>query len=115
IQCTKCHTNNDSFGKFCSTCGCVLEPPLRIIDTRLKNNLNISSSSMIASTLTRNSVNPVWLNANTTLTNYHQSYSTIKKEAATQTYRIYYPKLKEYRPILTSTSPGKGYWRQQLD
>ncbi|CAF0896810.1 unnamed protein product [Rotaria sp. Silwood1] len=73
---------------------------------------------MIASTLTRNSVNPVWLNANTTLTNYHQSYSTIKKEAATQTYRIYYPtekELKEYHPILTSTSPGKGYWRQQLD
>ncbi|CAF0832258.1 unnamed protein product [Rotaria sp. Silwood1] len=89
---------------------------------------------MIASTLTRNLVNPVWLNANTTLTNYHQSYSTIKKEAATQTYRIYYPsakdidliitqnkkllaekELKEYHPILTSTSPGKGYWRQQLD
>ncbi|CAF1480953.1 unnamed protein product [Rotaria sp. Silwood1] len=78
---------------------------------------------MIASTLTRNSVNPVWLTANTTLTNYHQSYSTIKKEAATQTYGIYYPsakdidliitqnkkllnekELKEYRPILTSTS-----------
>ncbi|CAF5121279.1 unnamed protein product [Rotaria sp. Silwood1] len=35
IQRTKCHTNNDSFGKFCSTYGCVLEPPLRIIDTRL--------------------------------------------------------------------------------
>ncbi|CAF1535808.1 unnamed protein product, partial [Rotaria sp. Silwood1] len=134
IQRTKCHTNNDSFAKFCSTCGCVIEPPLRIIDTRLKNDMNISSSSMIASTLIRNSVNPVWLNANTTLTNYHQSYSTIKKEAATQTYRIYYPsakdidlsitqnkkllaekELKEYRPILTSTSPGKGYWRQQLD
>ncbi|CAF5187975.1 unnamed protein product, partial [Rotaria sp. Silwood1] len=49
IQCTKCHTNNDSFGKFCSTCGCVIEPPLRISDTRLKNDLNISSSSMIAS------------------------------------------------------------------
>ncbi|CAF1521587.1 unnamed protein product [Rotaria sp. Silwood1] len=77
---------------------------------------------MIASTSTRNSVNP------------HQSYSTIKKEVATQTYGIYYPsakdidliitqnkkllnekELKEYRPILTSTSPGKGYWRQQLD
>ncbi|CAF1327110.1 unnamed protein product [Rotaria sp. Silwood1] len=77
---------------------------------------------MIASTLTRTSVNP------------HQSYSTIKKEVATQTYGIYYPsakdidliitqnkkllngkELKEYRPILTSTSPGKGYWRQQLD
>ncbi|CAF1355003.1 unnamed protein product [Rotaria sp. Silwood1] len=134
IQCTKCHTNNDSFAKFCSACGCVIEPPLRIIDTRRKNDLNISSSSMIASTLTRNSVNPVWLNANTTLTNYHQSYSTIKKEAATQTYGIYYPsakdidliitqnkkllngkELKEYRPILTSTSPGKGYWQQQLD
>ncbi|CAF1552877.1 unnamed protein product, partial [Rotaria sp. Silwood1] len=77
---------------------------------------------MIASTLTRTSVNP------------HQSYSTIKKQVATQTYGIYYPsakdidliitqnkkllnekELKEYRPILTSTSPGKGYWRQQLD
>ncbi|CAF5079852.1 unnamed protein product, partial [Rotaria sp. Silwood1] len=35
IQCAKCHTNNDSFAKFCSTCGCVIEPPLHIIDTRL--------------------------------------------------------------------------------
>ncbi|CAF4608965.1 unnamed protein product, partial [Rotaria magnacalcarata] len=65
---------------------------------------------------------------------YQQPSSTRKHEAATQTYGIYYPsakdidliitqnkklldeqELKEYRPVLTSTSPGKGYWRQQLD
>ncbi|CAF1212445.1 unnamed protein product [Rotaria sordida] len=134
IQCTKCHTNNDPSAKFCSTCGCVIEPPLRVIDTRLRNDLNIPSSSMIASTLTRNSASPVWLNANTTLTHNRQPYSITKNEAATQTYGIYYPsakdieliitqnkqllaeqETKEHRPVLTSTSPGKGYWRQQLD
>ncbi|CAF4264488.1 unnamed protein product [Rotaria sp. Silwood2] len=134
IQCTKCRTNNDPFAKFCSACGCVIETPLRVIDTRLRNDLNISSSSMIANTLTRNSASPVWLNANTTLTPYHQPNSIKKNEAATQTYGIYYPSAKdidliitqnkqllaeqeskEHRPVLTATSPGKGYWRQQLD
>ena len=57
-----------------------------------------------------------------------------KTEAATQTYGIYYPSAKdldlvmtqnkklleeqefqERRPVLTSASPGKGYWKQQLD
>ncbi|CAF3345526.1 unnamed protein product [Rotaria socialis] len=134
VQCTKCHANNDPCAKFCSTCGCVIEPPLRIVDTRLRNDSNLSSSSMIASTLTRQSASPVWLNASTALTRYQQPSSTRKHEAATQTYGIYYPsakdidliitqnkklldeqELKEYRPVLTSTSPGKGYWRQQLD
>jgi hypothetical protein len=74
------------------------------------------------------------MNANATLSYYQQPYSTAKNEAATQTYGIYYPsakdldlliaqnkkllvdqELKEHRPVLTAVSPGKGYWRQQLD
>jgi hypothetical protein len=80
------------------------------------------------------SMNPTWLNANTALSSYQPSYSIKKTEAATQTYGIYYPnakdldtlltqnkqilaeqKFKEQRPVLTSVSPGKGYWKQQLD
>lgn len=57
-----------------------------------------------------------------------------KTEAATQTSGISYPSAKdldlvmaqnkklleaqefqELRPVLTSASPGKGYWQQQLD
>jgi hypothetical protein len=48
IQCTKCRAENDPYAKFCLTCGCVIEPPLRVIDARLRNDLNISASSMIA-------------------------------------------------------------------
>jgi hypothetical protein len=58
----------------------------------------------------------------------------MKSEAATQTSGISYPsakeidrlitqnkqlqadrELKERQPVLTSVSPGKGYWKQQLD
>ncbi len=49
IQCTKCRSNNDPNAKFCSTCGCVIESPLRVIDARIKNDLTIPASSMIAS------------------------------------------------------------------
>lgn len=57
-----------------------------------------------------------------------------KTDAATQTYGIYYPnakdldllikqnkqilaekELQEYRPSLKPISPGKGYWRQQIE
>ncbi len=80
-------------------------------------------------------MNPTWLNANATLSHQHrQPYMITKSEAATQTYGIYYPsakdldllitqnkkllaehEFKEQRPVLTSVSPGKGYWRKQLD
>jgi len=65
---------------------------------------------------------------------YREPNLITKTEAATQTYGISYPsakdldllltqnkklleeqEFKEKRPILTSVSPGKGYWRQQLD
>lgn len=68
------------------------------------------------------------------MTRYQQPLPITKSEAATQTYGIYYPSAKdvdliikqnkqlladkevnEYRPVLTSVSPGKGYWRQQMD
>ena len=79
-------------------------------------------------------MNPTWLNANATLTHNRQPYVTTKTEAATQTYGIYYPsakdldvlitqnkrlleeqEFKDKPPVLTAVSPGKGYWRKQLD
>ena len=66
--------------------------------------------------------------------NHRQPYFITKSEAATQTYGIYYPSVKdleyiktqnqklldekeiqEHRPLFKSISPGNGYWRQQLD
>jgi hypothetical protein len=49
IQCTKCRTPNEPHAKFCLTCGCVVEPPMRIIDPRIRSDLTIPASSMIAS------------------------------------------------------------------
>ncbi|CAF4540200.1 unnamed protein product, partial [Rotaria sp. Silwood1] len=134
IQCTKCRSENDPYAKFCLACGCIIEPPLRVIDARLRNDLNISASSMIAGTLTRPATGTTWLNANATFSHYRQPYLITKSEIATQTHGIYYPsakeidlliaqnkqlqadrEFKERRPILTAVSPGKGYWRQQMD
>ncbi|CAF0800692.1 unnamed protein product [Rotaria sordida] len=134
IQCTKCRSENDPYAKFCLTCGCIIEPPLRVIDARLRNDLNISASSVVAGTLTRPTTGTKWLNANATFSNYRQPYLITKSEIATQTHGIYYPsakeidilvaqnkqlqadrEFKERRPILTAVSPGKGYWRQQMD
>ena len=74
------------------------------------------------------------MNANATFSNYRQPYLITKSETSTQTHGIYYPsakeidilraqnkqlqadqEFKERRPILTAISPGKGYWRQQMD
>ncbi|CAF1382933.1 unnamed protein product [Adineta steineri] len=134
IQCTKCRAENDPYAKFCLTCGCTIEPPLRVIDANLRNDLNISTPGMLAGTLTRHSASPTWLNANATFSHYRQPYLITKSEATTQTHGIYYPsakdidiliaqnrtlqanqEFKDRRPILTAVSPGKGYWRQQMD
>lgn len=77
---------------------------------------------------------PTWLNANASLSYYRQPTTAAKGDAATQTYGIYYPSAKdldlllkqnkqilekqeinEYRGVLKPSSPGKGYWRQQID
>ena len=74
------------------------------------------------------------MNANATFSHYRQPYLITKSEVSTQTHGIYYPsakeidtlitqnrqlqadrEFKERRPILTAISPGKGYWRQQMD
>jgi hypothetical protein len=82
----------------------------------------------------RHSTNPTWLNANATFSHYRQPYLITKVESATQTFGLYYPsakelehimtqnkqlqddrEFKERRPILTAISPGKGFWRLQMD
>ncbi|UJR21839.1 hypothetical protein I4U23_024913 [Adineta vaga] len=127
IQCTKCRATNGPTAKFCTSCGCVLETPAR-------NHFNGSTSSVIASTLTRPPVNPAWSTANVLLNQYQQPTWITKGEAATQTSGISYPSakdvdlliaqnkqlqedqtFKEHHPVLTPVSPGKGYWKQQID
>ncbi|CAF1435999.1 unnamed protein product [Adineta ricciae] len=125
LQCTKCRATNDPTAKFCSKCGCVLE-------TSTRNPMNGSTSSMIASTLTRPPVYHPIVNVPENL--YNQSTWIAKREATTQTSGISYPsakevdqlitqnkqlqadqEFKERHPVLTPVSPGKGYWKQQLD
>lgn len=121
VQCTTCRSTNEAQAKFCLNCGCVMEPPLRSLDSRIRTDLSRPHSAIATS------MNP-------TLAPYRSTVLLNKTEAATQTYGIYYPSakdiellitqnkrlqaeqsFKENRPVLTSVSPGKGYWKQQID
>lgn len=74
------------------------------------------------------------MNPNATFGSYRQPYLITKTDISTQTQGIFYKSAKEIdasttqskrlqadydskerRPILTAVSPGKGYWRQQID
>ena len=48
IACTQCQAKNQSTSKFCLSCGCVLQVPLRLIDTRLSHDFNNPANSMIS-------------------------------------------------------------------
>jgi hypothetical protein len=48
IDCNKCHATNDSMAKFCLACGCVIRFPSSIGDMRVKQDLILPSSSIIA-------------------------------------------------------------------
>ena len=49
ISCTKCRSTNDPHARFCSNCGCAIEPPLKLIDTRIRTDSYAPASSVIAS------------------------------------------------------------------
>ncbi|KAK2183985.1 hypothetical protein NP493_288g03000 [Ridgeia piscesae] len=119
VVCGKCHANNQPYARFCASCSTVLTPPPRA-DARngFATGLNGQGLSGSAKWL------PVSMPTGVT-----------RCEMATQTCGLFYPserdilrkqkddeaklaiekQMRDRQPLMTAVSPGRGYWRKQMD
>ncbi|KFQ71457.1 Double zinc ribbon and ankyrin repeat-containing protein 1, partial [Phaethon lepturus] len=113
FTCFKCGTSNRPYARFCGSCGVYLEPP---------------------SKAKRFQAQVAWQPLPISLP---KSKAELKEgeDKGTQTIGLFYPsskllekkelelisqkekleKMSDHKPLLTAISPGKGYWRKQLD
>ncbi|CAH2253218.1 double zinc ribbon and ankyrin repeat-containing 1 isoform X1 [Pelobates cultripes] len=130
LTCSKCSASNHPYAHFCSSCGVYLEPPARYSS---HNGRMLSSRELIASFTgdgeNRTSWQPI------TLSLPKGRLESEKNDKGTQTVGLFYPsskliekkeiellsekekkeKMSDRKPLVTAISPGRGYWRQQLD
>ncbi|CAH1791938.1 unnamed protein product [Owenia fusiformis] len=121
LICSKCKASNGPYAQFCGTCGVILEPPRRI-DPR--------NSGMAVNMAGDGKVDAQWLPVTVTLPQdiprcdtstqtvglFFPSGREITKREVEEEERLAQEKLaRDRKPLLTSVSPGKGYWRKQME
>ncbi|XP_062420654.1 double zinc ribbon and ankyrin repeat-containing protein 1 isoform X1 [Pungitius pungitius] len=128
VVCWRCGANGHLYAFYCTTCGAFLEappPPTSCSD--------ITRPVGAAATLQQGSA--PWRATPSSAPPPTTEGPTPRKEQSTQTVGLYYPSATELQrketqrklhlskqhstrvqhPLLTSISPGRGFWRKQLD
>ncbi|XP_075384093.1 double zinc ribbon and ankyrin repeat-containing protein 1 [Tenrec ecaudatus] len=123
--CPKCGASNSPSARFCGSCGIYVESLGRL---SLENSLASTTGGPCPSSKPRSA----WQSVNVLL---QRSDAGTQKDVGTQTIGLFYPsskllankelelmshkerqeKMSDHKPLLTAISPGRGYWRKQLD
>ncbi|XP_075781878.1 double zinc ribbon and ankyrin repeat-containing protein 1 isoform X2 [Pelodiscus sinensis] len=132
FTCFKCGASNHPYARFCGSCGVYIEPPSRLgsENSVLLGAGDTSVFSEGKGLQTRAAWEPLGVSLSKSRLD-----RTGRKEKGTQTIGLFYPsskllekkelelisqkekqeKMSDHKPLLTAISPGRGYWRKQLD
>ncbi|NXX80613.1 DZAN1 protein, partial [Urocolius indicus] len=132
FTCFKCGTSNHPYARFCGSCGIYIEPKSQMASQNdvlmnVGDSLEFSEAKQLQAPVACQPL-PISL---------HKSKTEVKEteDKGTQTIGLFYPsskllekkqlelisqkekleKMSDHKPLLTAISPGKGYWRKQLD
>ncbi|KAI1240482.1 Double zinc ribbon and ankyrin repeat-containing protein 1, partial [Lamprotornis superbus] len=131
FTCSKCGTSNQPYARFCVSCGVYIEPPSRQSSPGSPMDCGDSLGSSEAKRL---QAQVAWQPSPVSLPK-SRAELTEREDKGTQTIGLFYPsskllekkalelisqkekveKMSDHKPLLTAISPGKGYWRKQLD
>ncbi|KAM7061239.1 double zinc ribbon and ankyrin repeat-containing protein 1 isoform 1-T1 [Acridotheres tristis] len=131
FTCSKCGTSNQPYARFCVSCGVYIEPPSRQSSPGSPMDCGDSLGSSEAKRL---QAQVAWQPFPVSLPK-SRAELTEREDKGTQTIGLFYPsskllekkalellsqkekveKMSDRKPLLTAISPGKGYWRKQLD
>ncbi|KAG8522982.1 LOW QUALITY PROTEIN: Double zinc ribbon and ankyrin repeat-containing protein 1, partial [Galemys pyrenaicus] len=121
--CSKCGASNHPYARFCGSCGIYVKYLTRL---SMDNSLTLAAGESGPFAKPR----PAWQSVP-----LPKSNAGTKKDVGTQTAGLFYPsgkllakkelqmasqkqrqeKMSDHKPLLTAVSPGRGYWRKQLD
>ncbi|NXJ94757.1 DZAN1 protein, partial [Corythaixoides concolor] len=132
FTCFKCGTSNRPYARFCGSCGVYIEPPSRVGSRNgspmdAGDSLGFSEDKQFQAQL-------AWQPLAISLPKSRAELKE-REDKGTQTIGLFYPsskllekkelelisqkekleKMSDRKPLLTAISPGKGYWRKQLD
>ncbi|NXL37433.1 DZAN1 protein, partial [Glaucidium brasilianum] len=132
FSCFKCGASNHPYARFCGSCGIYIEPPSRV-GSRSSSVVD-AGDSLGFSEAKQFQAQVAWQPFPISLP---KSRAELKEteDKGTQTIGLFYPsskllekkelelisqkekleKMSDHKPLLTAISPGKGYWRRQLD
>ncbi|NXG45412.1 DZAN1 protein, partial [Psilopogon haemacephalus] len=132
FACFKCGTSNQPYARFCGSCGVYIEPPSRLgsPDSTLLDTGNSMGLSEVKQFQAQVAWQPLPISLPKARTELNE-----REEKGTQTIGLFYPssrllekkelelisqkekleRMSDRKPLLTAISPGKGYWRKQLD
>ncbi|XP_040409529.1 double zinc ribbon and ankyrin repeat-containing protein 1 isoform X1 [Cygnus olor] len=132
FTCFKCGTNNRPYARFCAFCGVYVEPPSRASS---QNGVLLDAGDSLRFSETKPPQAQVaWQSLPISLSKSRVDLKETE-DKGTQTIGLFYPsskllekkelelilhkekleKMSDRKPLLTAISPGKGYWRKQLD
>ncbi|XP_032715155.1 double zinc ribbon and ankyrin repeat-containing protein 1 isoform X2 [Lontra canadensis] len=122
--CPKCGASNHPSAQFCGSCGIYVTSLARL---SLDNSLALATGGLGPFPQPRSA----WQSLNVPLP---RPDAGTRKDVGTQTAGLFYPsgtllakkeqeiasqkqrqKMSDHKPLLTAISPGRGYWRKQLD
>ncbi|KAM9195572.1 double zinc ribbon and ankyrin repeat-containing protein 1 [Mergus octosetaceus] len=132
FSCFKCGTDNRPYARFCAFCGVYIEPPSRVSS---QNGVLMDAGDSLRFSETKPlQAQVAWQSLPISLSKSRVDLKETE-DKGTQTIGLFYPsskllekkelelilhkekleKMSDRKPLLTAISPGKGYWRKQLD
>ncbi|NXI53439.1 DZAN1 protein, partial [Chloroceryle aenea] len=132
FTCFKCGICNHPYARFCGSCGVYIEPPSRVGSPN--GILMDAGDSLGFSEAKQFQTQVAWQPLPISLPKSRAELQE-REDKGTQTIGLFYPsskllerkelelisqkenleKMSDHKPLLTAISPGKGYWRKQLD
>ncbi|XP_046925680.1 double zinc ribbon and ankyrin repeat-containing protein 1 isoform X5 [Lynx rufus] len=117
--CPKCGASNHPSARFCGSCGIYVKSLARL---SMDNNLALAAGELrpFAESLNVPLLRPEAgtrkdVGTQTTGLFYPSGALLAKKELEMASQKQRQEKMSDHKPLLTAVSPGRGYWRKQLD
>uniref|UniRef100_A0A8C3MJ59 Double zinc ribbon and ankyrin repeat-containing protein 1 n=1 Tax=Geospiza parvula TaxID=87175 RepID=A0A8C3MJ59_GEOPR len=115
FTCSKCGTSNQPYARFCVSCGVYIEPPSRQSSPGTPMDLAWQTCPVSLPKSRAELIEREDKGTQTIGLFYPSSKLLEKKELELISQKEKVEKMSDHKPLLTAISPGKGYWRKQLD
>ncbi|KAF5893410.1 double zinc ribbon and ankyrin repeat-containing protein 1, partial [Clarias magur] len=120
LTCSQCGASNHPYANFCGSCGVFLEGPPRASSSSMRlsardGTLEPEQSSSTCQTPAARVTGCVDAQTQTTGLFYPSSAELQKRSQQREAELSRQGQMSDRKPLLTPISPGRGFWRKQLD